>query len=99
MPLSQLLQQEGLTYDSLRYVHDSVPDKECMKPAESIEDIEPSLDNIPAISFFSGAGGLDIGFKYAGFNNIISVEINEIFCGTLRKNNPSQTVIGPPDSG
>jgi DNA (cytosine-5)-methyltransferase 1 len=52
--------------------------------------------NVPAVSFFSGAGGLNIGFEYAGFNNLVSVEFNEIFCDTLRANNPTKVVIGPP---
>lgn len=32
----------------------------------------------------------------AGFENIISIEFNEIFCNTLRANNPNKIVIGPP---
>ena len=50
----------------------------------------------PAVSFFSGAGGLDIGFSYAGFNNIASIEYNEVSCATLRLNHPDTLVIGPP---
>ena len=38
-----------------------------------------------------------MGFDYAGFNNLISIECNEIFCNTLRKNNSKKIVIGPPD--
>jgi DNA (cytosine-5)-methyltransferase 1 len=64
---------------------------------ESIENLQVSPKNIPAISFFSGAGGLDIGVEYAGFTNLASIEINELFCDTLRKNFPDHLVIGPPD--
>lgn len=42
-----------------------------------------------AISFFAGAGGLDIGIHKAGFNITLSVEIEKIFCDTLITNNPS----------
>ncbi|MCU0543028.1 MAG: DNA cytosine methyltransferase [Oscillatoriaceae cyanobacterium Prado104] len=52
---------------------------------------------IPAVSFFSGAGGLDLGFEYAGFQHLASVEINPMFCQTLRKNFPNSVILGPPD--
>uniref|UniRef100_C5DB32 DNA (cytosine-5-)-methyltransferase n=1 Tax=Geobacillus sp. (strain WCH70) TaxID=471223 RepID=C5DB32_GEOSW len=39
-----------------------------------------------AISFFAGAGGLDLGIKRAGFNILLSVEIEETYCQTLRQN-------------
>ena len=96
IPLSVLLKSLNLTYDSLRY--EEMPDlpRECLSKIETLDEITKSNDNIPAVSFFSGAGGLDKGFEYAGFNNIIAIETNEIFCETLRKNNPQKAVIGPP---
>ena len=39
-----------------------------------------------AISLFSGAGGMDIGFRKAGFDIIASVEIDPSCCDTLRAN-------------
>lgn len=48
---------------------------------------------IPSVSFFSGAGGLDIGFAQAGFTTIADVEINRMFCDTLRANG-AQVVLG-----
>lgn len=97
VPFAQLLRQYGLSYDSLRYIVNPVVEEECMRPIKTLDDMERAPGNIPAVSFFSGAGGLDIGFHYAGFNNLISIEFNEVFCNTLRKNNPGKTVIGPPD--
>ena len=97
IPFAQVLQQNGLSYDSLRYIANPVVDEECMRPIKTLDDIERAPGNIPAVSFFSGAGGLDVGFDYAGFNNLISIEFNEVFCNTLRKNNPGKIVIGPPD--
>lgn len=97
VPFAQLLQQYGFSYDSLRYIDNSVVDEDCMRPIKTLDDIERVSDGIPAVSFFSGAGGLDVGFGYAGFNNLISIELNEVFCNTLRKNNPGKIVIGPPD--
>lgn len=40
------------------------------------------------ISFFAGAGGLDMGMHSAGFNIKLSVEIEERFCETLNANHP-----------
>jgi DNA (cytosine-5)-methyltransferase 1 len=97
--LADVLYQKGLTYDALRYrdYSDIVPQCE---HNETLDDKGKMSPNIPAVSFFSGAGGLNIGFEYAGFDNLVSVEFNEVFCDTLRKNYPQKTVIGPPvDSG
>ena len=96
IPFSQVLAQRGLTYDSLGYVNNPSIGSDCLLPIQTLDNVEPAKDNIPAVSFFSGAGGLDVGFSYAGFNNIISIEFNEVFCNTLRKNNPNKLVIGPP---
>lgn len=39
-----------------------------------------------AISLFSGAGGMDIGVKKAGFNVLACLELDEHACSTLRAN-------------
>lgn len=49
--------------------------------------------NNTAISFFTGAGGLDLGIHQAGFDIKLSVEIEEIYCKTLLMNNPDWNVI------
>lgn len=41
---------------------------------------------INTLSLFSGAGGLDIGFHDAGFNIVERIEIDPVFCETLRAN-------------
>jgi len=94
--LADTLSQKGLTYDNLRYISytDSVPRKVNYQSIEEVERFEPA---IPAVSFFTGGGGLDIGFEYAGFINLASIEYNKIFCDTLRMNNPDRIIIGPPD--
>lgn len=43
---------------------------------------------VNAISFFAGAGGLDMGMHSAGFNIKLSVEIEKVFCDTLKTNHP-----------
>ena len=46
-----------------------------------------------AISFFAGAGGLDIGIHEAGFDVKLSVELEEKYCVTLKENNPTFNVV------
>lgn len=45
-----------------------------------------------ALSFFAGAGGLDIGFMKAGFDIKLSIDIEEKFCSTILKNFPNLNV-------
>ena len=45
------------------------------------------------ISLFSGAGGLDLGFRNAGFDIVLSIESDPSCCDTLRKNNPDLVII------
>lgn len=45
-----------------------------------------------AISFFTGAGGLDIGIHKAGFDIKLSVEIEPVYCDTLKSNFPDMNV-------
>ena len=92
--LSEVLKSKGLTYDDLRYTsQDTI---QHFDTVETIDDVEVFHDSIPAVSFFSGAGGLDIGFSYAGFNNLAAIEYERLFCDTLRANWPNKLVIGPP---
>ena len=44
------------------------------------------------ISLFSGAGGLDIGFKKAGFRTVFATDVWSVACETLKKNNMSDEV-------
>ena len=47
-----------------------------------------------AISLFSGAGGMDIGFNAAGFEILASIELDPACCDTLRENlRGSKTVV------
>ena len=52
-----------------------------------------SDEDLPIISLFSGAGGLDIGFGQAGFRTAVMVEFDPACCRTLRKNLPDVPVI------
>ena len=44
------------------------------------------MDDLNAISLFSGAGGMDIGVLQAGFTIRACIEIDKNCCNTLRKN-------------
>lgn len=46
-----------------------------------------------AISFFTGAGGLDIGIMKAGFDIRLAVEIERKYCETLHLNHPYLNVV------
>lgn len=96
--LEDVLSDNGLTYEDLRYNDSFIEKKHISHPSMiTLDNIVPLDPVIPAVSFFSGAGGLDIGFRYAGFNNVVSIEHTELFCNTLRFNNPDKFIIGPPE--
>ncbi len=44
------------------------------------------MPNLPAISLFSGAGGLDLGCEQAGFQTVAAVEIDERARATMSQN-------------
>ena len=43
-------------------------------PAPNLNDLQIEENNIPFVSFFSGCGGMDIGFEAAGFQHIAGFE-------------------------
>lgn len=45
------------------------------------------------VSVFSGAGGIDLGFKKAGFETIFATDIWNIACDSLRINHPGAEVV------
>ncbi|WP_226338485.1 DNA cytosine methyltransferase [Arthrobacter sp. UM1] len=55
------------------------------------ESFNPKLK---AISFFSGAGGLDVGLENAGIESILYCEMNKECRMTLAKNRPNAALIG-----
>jgi len=46
-----------------------------------------------AISLFSGAGGMDVGFKAAGFDVVAANEMDKHACETFRANHPETLLI------
>ena len=54
----------------------------------------PQISNkLKVISIFSGAGGLDVGFKLAGYEIALCVENDEACADTLKSNMPNVPVI------
>lgn len=97
LKLSDVLKSYGYTYDDLRYRHNKAMSSINM-PYQTIEDYRDRYHGVPAVSFFSGAGGLDLAFEGAGFQHLASFEINELFCDTLRLNRPNWNIFGPPET-
>ena len=102
LDLDKQLAKLGLSYDHLRYrgadLAGELFDGRDVSPGTAqIDDCQCSPNNIPAISFFAGCGGMDLGFEYAGFDNVAAIELNETFCRTLVQNRYKGFVIGPPE--
>lgn len=94
--LNEELRSMNLSYENLRYrKYKTIPES----PAKytTPEDYDFVFNGVPFISFFSGAGGLDLGFKYAGYQHLTSIERNQLFCKTLINNFPNWDIIGPPN--
>lgn len=90
------LNKAGFGYDSLVYSDQSSYDVlEALPDIVPVEERPSIAGGMPCVSFFSGAGGLDIGFECAGFKTLANVEIVPMFCETLRRNG-HENVVGPP---
>jgi len=48
-------------------------------------------EHIRTLSFFSGAGGLDIGFHSAGFDIVLTSDYEKVCCQSIEKNKPTYT--------
>lgn len=93
--LAGTLANAGLSYDDLVYDVSNEKRWNGGNPL-SLADFSPVVDRVPIVSFFTGCGGMDLGFEAVGFEHVAAFEFNEIFCKTLRKNRPNWQVFGPP---
>lgn len=91
IPLWKILERENKSYDDLRYEKYGFNDFEKIK-LKSLQDFRSPESNIPTFSFFSGAGGIDLGFEAAGFQHCGLYEKVPLFCETLKKNRPNWNV-------
>ena len=97
--ISEALEPAELTIDDLVYER-SMGLKWDGKAPTRLTSFDRIADNIPMVSFFTGCGGMDLGFETVGFEHKAAFEVSEIFCDTLRMNRPDWTVLGPPlDAG
>ena len=95
--LEDTLNLNSLRYDDLIYTNSQA--KEWTgAPAVSLSDLRRPSNGIPVVSFFSGSGGIDLGFEAAGFAHSASFDIDERACKTLRLNRPHWNIFGPPTS-
>lgn len=88
---SSALKDNRLSYDDLEYIQGNRPEFPEQK-YYTLEDFKEPEANIPMVSFFSGAGGLDLGFEAVGFKHALLVEKIPLFCETLKKNRPNWDV-------
>lgn len=97
--LADILSSRGWTYDDLVYENNDLPPI-ANTDYFSLDRFQQKKKQIPVVSFFSGAGGLDLGLEAAGFSHLALVEKIELFCETVRLNRPDWKIFGPPfDSG
>ena len=88
----------GLSMDELVY-EDSKTLKWMGGAAEQVSSFPRVAGGVPIVSFFTGCGGMDLGFEAVGFEHRAAFEIAETFCNTLRLNRPQWRVFGPPSHG
>jgi DNA (cytosine-5)-methyltransferase 1 len=85
--LSDYLRAHNLSYDDL--VYSNYSENEYTKSVYfTLDKFMSKNNNTQVVSFFAGAGGLDLGFEAAGFSHLALFEINELFCKTLKHNRP-----------
>lgn len=94
--LATELKLQGWSYDDLTYEVGGPQQWAGVLPLK-LGEVECAYPGIPVVSFFTGCGGMDLGFESVGYHHIAAFEINELFCRTLRYNRPNWKVFGPPD--
>ena len=89
------LASAGLSIDDLVYESGKTRRRQGGSPGQ-IDAYEKVAAGIPIVSFFTGCGGMDLGFEAIGFEHQASFDTSKIFCDTVRLNRPDWRVFGPP---
>ena len=58
---------------------------------------ERSMSELPAISLFSGAGGLDLGVERAGYRITVALDYDRDSCETLRAKRDAPAPASPSE--
>lgn len=93
--LNESLAHHGYGFDDLVYEESHKKEWVGLKP-KKLSDCKSEPNDIPLVSFFTGCGGIDLGFEAAGYEHKAAFEFNELFCKTLRKNRSKWKIFGPP---
>ncbi|UJJ30526.1 DNA cytosine methyltransferase [Halopseudomonas maritima] len=93
--IQSVMASVGATIDDLVYANSRSLRWTGDKPP-ALSSFQPIAKGVPIVSFFTGCGGMDLGFEALGFEHKAAFEFNEIFCKTLRVNRPKWSVFGPP---
>lgn len=94
--LDDCLKASNLSYDDLLY-RESYKRRWSGPESAEIAHVDAEIRAPKVVSFFTGCGGMDLGFEACGFDHVAAFEFNELFCKTLRRNRPDWNVYGPPD--
>lgn len=93
--ICDVMEANGMGIDDLVYSKSRALSWTGAKPP-TLSSFKKVADGVPIVSFFTGCGGMDLGFEAVGFKHVAAFEFNEIFCKTLRVNRPEWKVFGPP---
>ncbi|MFD1257011.1 DNA cytosine methyltransferase [Mucilaginibacter terrae] len=93
--LTDILSEAGWSYNDLIYEKSNI--KKHVSTNESVLDkFRLPGNSEQVVSFFTGCGGMDLGFEAVGYEHLAAFEFNELCCKTLRRNRPEWNVFGPP---